>query len=36
MVGLPALRVRTRIYLAIATLAFGFIVEEVITRWRRA
>jgi branched-chain amino acid transport system permease protein len=32
VVGLPALRVRG-IYLAIATLAFGFIVEEVITRW---
>jgi branched-chain amino acid transport system permease protein len=32
IVGLPALRVRG-IYLAIATLAFGFIVEEVITRW---
>jgi len=32
IVGLPALRVRG-IYLAIATLAFGFIVEEVLTRW---
>jgi branched-chain amino acid transport system permease protein len=32
VVGLPALRVRG-IYLAIATLAFGFIVEEIITRW---
>jgi branched-chain amino acid transport system permease protein len=32
VVGLPALRVRG-IYLAIATMAFGFIVEEVITRW---
>lgn len=32
VVGLPALRVRG-IYLAIATLAFGFILEEVITRW---
>jgi branched-chain amino acid transport system permease protein len=32
IVGLPALRVRG-IYLAIATLAFGFILEEVITRW---
>src|SRR5271170_1720794 len=31
VVGLPALRVRG-IYLSIATLAFGFIVEEVITR----
>ncbi len=31
MVGLPALRVRG-MYLAIATLAFGFIVEEVVTR----
>jgi branched-chain amino acid transport system permease protein len=31
-VGLPALRVKG-IYLAIATLAFGFIVEEIITRW---
>lgn len=32
VVGLPALRVRG-IYLAIATLAFGFIVEEVLVRW---
>ncbi|AOY99268.1 branched-chain amino acid ABC transporter permease [Cupriavidus sp. USMAHM13] len=32
VVGLPALRVRG-IYLAIATLAFGFIVEEVLARW---
>jgi len=32
VVGLPALRVRG-IYLAIATLAFGFIVEEVMARW---
>ncbi len=32
VVGLPALRVRG-IYLAIATLAFGFIVEEVFARW---
>ena len=32
VVGLPALRVRG-IYLAIATLAFGVIVEEIITRW---
>jgi branched-chain amino acid transport system permease protein len=32
IVGLPALRVKG-IYLAIATLAFGFIVEEVLTRW---
>jgi len=32
VVGLPALRVRG-IYLAIATLAFGFILEEIITRW---
>ncbi len=32
VVGLPALRVKG-IYLAIATLAFGFIVEEVLTRW---
>jgi branched-chain amino acid transport system permease protein len=31
VVGLPALRVRG-MYLAIATLAFGFIVEEVLTR----
>ncbi len=31
-VGLPALRVKG-IYLAIATLAFCFIVEEIITRW---
>jgi branched-chain amino acid transport system permease protein len=32
VVGLPALRVRG-IYLAIATLAFGFILEEILTRW---
>ncbi len=32
VVGLPALRVRG-IYLAIATMAFGFIVEEVMARW---
>ncbi|HJV88449.1 MAG TPA: branched-chain amino acid ABC transporter permease [Noviherbaspirillum sp.] len=32
IVGLPALRVKG-IYLAIATLAFGFIVEEALTRW---
>jgi branched-chain amino acid transport system permease protein len=32
VVGLPALRVKG-IYLAIATLAFGFIVEEALTRW---
>lgn len=31
-IGLPALRVKG-IYLAIATLAFGFIVEEILTRW---
>jgi branched-chain amino acid transport system permease protein len=31
VVGLPALRVKG-IYLAIATLAFGFIVEEAVTR----
>lgn len=31
-IGLPALRL-TGIYLAIATLAFGFIVQEVVTRW---
>jgi branched-chain amino acid transport system permease protein len=31
-VGLPALRVKG-IYLGIATLAFGFIVEEVLARW---
>ncbi len=31
VVGLPALRVRG-MYLAIATLAFGFIVEEAVTR----
>jgi len=34
VVGLPALRVKG-IYLAIATLAFGFIVEEVMTRWEQ-
>ena len=32
VVGLPALRVKG-IYLAIATLAFGFIVEEGLARW---
>ncbi|HEX9184105.1 MAG TPA: branched-chain amino acid ABC transporter permease, partial [Burkholderiales bacterium] len=33
IVGLPALRLKG-IYLAIATLAFGVIVEEIITRWQ--
>jgi branched-chain amino acid transport system permease protein len=32
VVGLPALRVKG-IYLSIATLAFGFIVEEAMARW---
>jgi branched-chain amino acid transport system permease protein len=32
VVGLPALRLHG-IYLAIATLAFAFIIEEIITRW---
>jgi branched-chain amino acid transport system permease protein len=32
VVGLPALRLKG-IYLAIATLAFNVIIEEVITRW---
>lgn len=32
VVGLPALRVRG-IYLAIATLAFAFIVQEALVRW---
>jgi branched-chain amino acid transport system permease protein len=32
VVGLPALRVKG-IYLAIATMAFGFVVEEVLARW---
>jgi len=32
VVGLPALRVKG-IYLGMATLAFGFIVEEVLARW---
>jgi branched-chain amino acid transport system permease protein len=32
LIGLPALRL-TGIYLAIATLAFGFCVEEVLARW---
>ena len=32
VVGLPALRVKG-IYLGMATLAFGFIVEEVMARW---
>jgi len=34
IVGLPALRLKG-IYLGIATLAFGFIVEEVFARWER-
>jgi branched-chain amino acid transport system permease protein len=32
VIAVPALRVRG-IYLAVSTLAFGFIVEEVFTRW---
>ncbi|MBS0449960.1 MAG: branched-chain amino acid ABC transporter permease [Proteobacteria bacterium] len=32
IVGLPALRVKG-MYLGIATLSFGFIVEEVLSRW---
>lgn len=32
IVGLPALRVKG-MYLAIATLSFGFIVEEALARW---
>ncbi len=32
VIGLPALRVKG-VYLAMATLAFAFIVEEVIVRW---
>jgi branched-chain amino acid transport system permease protein len=32
VVGLPALRVKG-LYLGIATLSFGFIVEEVMARW---
>lgn len=32
IVGLPALRVKG-MYLGIATLSFGFIVEEVLARW---
>ena len=32
VIGLPALRL-SGIYLAIATMAFGFIVVEVLTRW---
>ena len=32
VVGLPALRM-TGIYLTIATLAFGVIIQEVFTRW---
>jgi branched-chain amino acid transport system permease protein len=31
-IGLPALRL-SGLYLAIATLAFGFIVEEILARW---
>ncbi len=34
IIGLPALRLKG-IYLAIATLAFNVIVEEIITRWHR-
>ena len=34
VVGVPALRVKG-IYLGIATLAFGFIVEEVFARWEK-
>jgi branched-chain amino acid transport system permease protein len=34
IVGLPALRLKG-IYLAIATLAFNVIVEEIITRWTK-
>jgi branched-chain amino acid transport system permease protein len=34
LVGLPALRM-TGIYLAIATLAFALIIQEVLTRWER-
>jgi branched-chain amino acid transport system permease protein len=32
VIGLPALRVKG-IYLAIATQAFGFIIEEILARW---
>jgi branched-chain amino acid transport system permease protein len=35
VVGLPALRVKG-IYLGMATLSFGFIVEEVLARWERS
>lgn len=31
-IGLPALRL-TGLYLAIATMAFGFIIEEILVRW---
>ena len=34
IVGLPALRVKG-IYLGMATLSFGFIVEEVLARWEK-
>ena len=34
VVGLPALRVKG-IYLGMATLSFGFIVEEVFARWEK-
>jgi branched-chain amino acid transport system permease protein len=34
VVGLPALRLKG-IYLGIATLSFGFIVEEVFARWEK-
>ena len=32
IIGMPALRLKG-IYLAIATISFGFIVEEIVTRW---
>lgn len=32
LVGIPALRLKG-LYLAIATLAFGFVVEEIFVRW---
>ena len=34
VIGLPALRL-AGLYLAIATMAFGFIIEEVMVRWEK-
>ena len=34
VIGLPALRL-AGLYLAIATMAFGFIIEEIMVRWEK-